>query len=136
MSRLVTFALVVAFLVIVASNGLANELEPHPVLEVGEWNQDWQDLQVTIRNPGTSTEIGFLIIWYSYSGLVGAWGLELELAGSTEETLNFNLNGEVTIGLGVYTNKPGSITDAPEPVARVVKRLDDERTDPEDEDED
>jgi hypothetical protein len=126
MRRLVKFALATVLLTIVASSGLAIEFEPHPVLEVSEWNQNQQDFQVTIRNPGSSAESGFLVISYSYNGTVGGWGLELDLAGGTEEALHFDLNGESVLGVGASTNDPTSITDAPEPVARIVKPIEED----------
>lgn len=124
MKRLVTCALATAVLTIMASGSLAEEVVVHPVLEVREWNQDWEELTVVIRNPGAEPEVGFLVIWYIYQGQAGGWGLEIELDSDTEMALSFNLSGQTTIGVGVYKNKPTSITDAPEPVARKVKRRD------------
>lgn len=121
---------VVAFgsaLVLLAWAGVqSQDLVPHPVLQVTEWTQDWEDLTITVQNPGKSLEQGSVVVYFYDDGNLTAWKTAVEVPAQSRLTYGLRLsNGGPIVGTPEpVVGDPNSVTDAPDPVMRDPEAID------------
>lgn len=107
-------------LLLAGAGAQGGDLVPHPVLIVSEWSQDWEDVSITVENPGSSTEQGSLVVFFYEDGNLTAWKVPITLpaGGSVGVGLRLSDGGILAANPEMFKGDPGSITDAPDPVMR------------------
>jgi hypothetical protein len=126
MKTLQTLAVGCALLLLVVAVTWADDGELHDVLTVSDWTQNWENLAISVENPGSLPEDGVVVFWFYDDGNLTGWGAPVNVPA--DSVLHFGLRlhdgGPIVIGPIVYKNPPDSITDAPEPIMQTVEPLD------------
>jgi len=120
MKKILVLSVGAALVLLAAASARGEELVRHPVLEISEWTQNWENLSITVRNPGKSTEQGSIVVLFYEDGNLTGWKAPVELPAQCVMSLGLRLSdGGSIVGIPeVVIGEPHSITDAPDPVMR------------------
>ena len=126
MKNVVVVAFGSALVLLAWASVQSRDLVTHPVLQVSEWTQDWEDLTITVQNPGKSPEQGSVVVYFYDDGNLTAWKTAVEVPAESERTYGLRLsNGGSIVGSPEpVVGDPNSVTDAPDPVMHDPEPID------------